>query len=195
MNPTYLKLSGIAKFALTGQAYTTPSADTVTLNSLTGTPPGTVSRTYKPDIGDAAFRDLGHVEVKIKNKTEIEEIRRGTPGRKIRYAVLENARDLDFDISAKEVTNFIFGLMFGAPLPVAADGTVLSQFNPLAAKACEGFLHLDLYNHDDNSLALKGDYWVYVQPPDSVDLTGDKRIATDFLAKVEWSPLNTVAGS
>jgi hypothetical protein len=174
-------LGAHAWFFRDGAAYTVPGA-------------GNASRTAKPGATDAAWLDLGIVDIGLSPKSDEKEIWRPAPAVKELEDVIPYKRQLDVKIKKQELNNLDFELIFASlALPLSGAG---GQFNPLELQAAsvKGWLKIQYYGRqsarDGSAALLTADLYVMLKYDGDFE-PGEEPVEPQLVARVLRSPLNT----
>lgn len=146
------------------------------------------SRISKPAANAAGWVDLGILsEVTVQHEREERDIFAPTPGVLRLYDVLETKRQLTINLTAQEMSEKAFELLWGTANPVA--GTPMTQYNPLEGSTKRGWLKLQQYGQND-AIFNTVDVWVQMKVSGEVSF-GENIVAVTFEARVLHSINNT----
>jgi hypothetical protein len=148
----------------------------------------TSSRALKPAANANTWVDLGILsEVTVQHEREERDIFAPTPGVLRLYDVLETKRQLNINLTAQEMSEKAFEILWGTALPVA--GTPMTQYNPLEGSVKRGWLKLQQYGQSDTNFNTV-DVWVAMKISGEVSF-GENLVSVTFEARVLHSTLNT----
>jgi hypothetical protein len=149
---------------------------------------GTSSRSLKPAANASTWVDLGILsEVTVQHEREERDIFAPTPGVLRLYDVLETKRQLNINLTAQEMSEKAFEILWGTALPTA--GTPMTQYNPLEGSVKRGWLKLQQYGQADTNFNTV-DVWVAMKISGEVSF-GENIVSVTFEARVLHSTLNT----
>jgi len=188
MNQATQLLGTLAKIALDGTTYLTPTA-------------GTVSKTNCPDnaAADAAgniWFDLGIIE-ECQEKVDSTKIPifRPSPGILQLDDELETKLKRTLQIKCSECSNIMWLLLRRALLPTSPRTGAMGQFVPLTISRVKCWSKFQKYSGIDNSLIDYEQIWSKIAIDNAVTYGGDKQVMFDLTVMQLWSPLNSAAGN
>lgn len=149
-------------------------------------PAGTVSRTLKPNAGDAAWVSLGVVdELDVDHVVDDKEIFAPTPGKKRLYDLVRIKDEITIKAVLEEMQAEIMKLQWGM---LASFGTS-GQFNPLEGGNIKGWLKAQQYDQND-ALVNTVDIYVHLKLDGALKY-GNDIVKPSLEIRVLHSTLNT----
>ncbi|MCX8090594.1 MAG: hypothetical protein N3I86_06600 [Verrucomicrobiae bacterium] len=152
--------------------------------------PGTASVSAKPGADDTGWIDFGPIqdgELDVSGGNE-HEVWRPSPGRLVLADVIVTKEKATLKFTAGEISPLAIESLFRSNQKL---NSLAGQFNPLSGDLRKGWLHAQLYDHENN-LFLTLDHWVRLKCTGGIKLNGEVAQPT-FEALFLFSTLNTAA--
>lgn len=193
MNQNPLLIGCLAKFALSGAAFTAPA------------PGGTVSNTVIPsndatiDGGGSVWLDLGTIE-ECQEKVDSTKIPifGNTPGKIHLKDELETKPIRTLQCRVNDCSNYAWLLLRRALKPTSPFTGAIGQFVPLSVSRVRGWVKFQRYDGTDegnDALIDAEQLWSKIMIDNAVTYGGDKNVMFDLVIKQLWSPLNSATAS
>ena len=188
MNQGSQLLGTLAKIALDGTTYTTPTA-------------GTVSKTNCPDnaatnAAGTIWFDLGIIE-DVQEKTDSTKIPifRPSPGILQLDDELETKLKRTLQVKCSECSNVMWLLLRRALAPTSPLTGAMGQYVPLTISRVKCWAKFQKYSGIDNALIDYEQMWAKIAIDNAVPYGGDKQVMFDLTIMQLFSPLNSAAGN